>query len=165
MAGVPEQPISGHVFRFEGKRGPVWRAKYRLPDGRQVQRRIGPAWTERGRPRAGYHTKRTAEAWLRSVLASAESGTLPGLRRTGVTVNAACDEFLHFLEHSRQRKPSTLRDYASILDTTSARGSARRWSRTSRTTTSPPGRPHWSARTIPRSPTGPSSRSSLSSTG
>lgn len=116
MAGVPEQPISGHVFRFEGKRGPVWRAKYRLPDGRQVQRRIGPAWTERGRPRAGYYTKRTAEAWLRSVLASAESGTLPGLRRTGVTVNAACDEFLHFLEHSRQRKPSTLRDYASILD-------------------------------------------------
>ena len=49
MAGVPEQPISGHVFRFEGKRGPVWRAKYRLPDGRQVQRRIGPAWTAAGK--------------------------------------------------------------------------------------------------------------------
>src|SRR4051794_24453965 len=28
-------PISGHVYRFEGARGPVWRAKYRLPDGRQ----------------------------------------------------------------------------------------------------------------------------------
>ena len=27
-------PISGHVYRHEGKRGPVWRAKYRLPDGR-----------------------------------------------------------------------------------------------------------------------------------
>ena len=27
-------PISGHVYRFEGKRRPVWRAKYRLPDGR-----------------------------------------------------------------------------------------------------------------------------------
>ncbi len=48
--------------------GPVWRAKYRLPDGRQVQRTIGPAWTERGRPPAGYFTKRTAEAWLRDVL-------------------------------------------------------------------------------------------------
>jgi hypothetical protein len=50
------------------------------------------------------------------VLASAQSGTLPGLRRTGVTVNPACDELPHFLGHSRQRKPSTLRDYASILD-------------------------------------------------
>lgn len=35
-----------------------------LPDGRQVQKRIGPAWTERGRPPAGYFTKRTADAWL-----------------------------------------------------------------------------------------------------
>jgi hypothetical protein len=31
--------VSGHVFRHEGKRRPVWRAKYRLPDGRQVQKR------------------------------------------------------------------------------------------------------------------------------
>ena len=45
--------VSGHVFRVERKRGPVWYAKYRLPDGRQVQKRIGPAWTERGRPVAG----------------------------------------------------------------------------------------------------------------
>src|SRR5690242_13982050 len=29
---------------------PVRYAKCRLPDGRQVQKRIGPAWTERGRP-------------------------------------------------------------------------------------------------------------------
>jgi integrase len=64
-------PISGHVYRYEGKRRPVWRTKYRLPDGRQVQRTIGPAWTERGRPRAGYYTKRTAEAWLRDLLAQA----------------------------------------------------------------------------------------------
>ena len=40
-------PISGHVLRREGARGPVWYAKYRLPDGRQVKRRIGPAWTTR----------------------------------------------------------------------------------------------------------------------
>ena len=40
----------------------VWYAKYRLPDGRQVQKKIGPAWTERGRPPAGYFTKRLAEA-------------------------------------------------------------------------------------------------------
>jgi hypothetical protein len=29
----------------ERKRGPQWYAKYRLPDGRQVQRHLGPAWT------------------------------------------------------------------------------------------------------------------------
>ena len=48
----PKQPRpgSGHVFRVEGRCRPVWRAKYRLPDGRQVQRTIGPAWTARGRP-------------------------------------------------------------------------------------------------------------------
>ena len=37
--GVP----SGHVFRVERKRGPVWYAKYRLPSGRQVQNKLGPA--------------------------------------------------------------------------------------------------------------------------
>ena len=38
---------------WTAQRGPVWYAKYRLPDGRQVQKRIGPAWTQRGRPADG----------------------------------------------------------------------------------------------------------------
>jgi hypothetical protein len=37
------RPPTGHVFRVERGRGPVWYSKYRLPDGRQVQRKIGPA--------------------------------------------------------------------------------------------------------------------------
>lgn len=56
------RPVSGHVFRVERQRGPVWYAKYRLPDGRQVQKKLGPAWTSRGRPAAGYFTKQTAQA-------------------------------------------------------------------------------------------------------
>jgi len=108
-------PISGHIFRYEGTRRPVWRAKYRLPDGRQAQKTIGPAWTARGRPPAGYFTKRTAEAWLRRLLADAAAGTLPGLVRTGATVADACAEYLRYIEQDRQRKPSTLRDYASIF--------------------------------------------------
>jgi integrase len=108
-------PISGHVYRFEGKRRPVWRAKYRLPDGRQVNRTIGPAWTERGRPPAGYFTKRTAEGWLRDVLAQARAGTLPGMVRTGVTFADACDEYLRYVEVDLDRKPSTLVDYRSII--------------------------------------------------
>ena len=86
---------SGHVFRIHRKRsGPVWYAKYRLPDGRQVQKKIGPAWTERGRPGAGYLTKRTAEAWLRDVLDQARAGTLPGMVRTDATIADACEEWL-----------------------------------------------------------------------
>ena len=71
---IAAQPISGHVFRYEGKRRPVWRAKYRLPDGRQVQRTIGPAWTARGRPPVGYWTKRRGLA---------PSATRGGSRRHG----------------------------------------------------------------------------------
>ena len=117
MPGRSERPISGHVFRVEGKRKPVWRAKYRLPDGRQVQRTLGPAWTERGRPPRGQFTKRTAETWLRDTLDQARAGTLPGLHRTGTTFAQAAEEYLQHLEHDRQRKPSTLRDYRSTIST------------------------------------------------
>jgi integrase len=108
---------SGHVYVREGTRGKVWYAKYRLPDGRQVKKRIGPAWTGRGRPEASTFTKRTAEEWLGAVLAEARAGTLPGLVQTGVTFEAACVEYLHWLAEVRQRKASTLRDYRGIIRT------------------------------------------------
>ncbi len=100
---------------MDRKRGPQWYAKYRLPDGRQLQRRIGPAWTERGRPAAGYFTKRTAEAWLRDMLDEARRGTLPGLVKTGVTFADAAAEWLRYVEHDRDRKPSTITGYKAIL--------------------------------------------------
>jgi integrase len=109
------QAVSGHVYRYEGTRRPTWRAKYRLPDGRQCQRTLGPAWTSRGRPPAGYFTKRTAEAWLRRTLVEAAAGTPPAMVRTGATVADACAEYLRYIAQDRQRKPSTLRDYDSIL--------------------------------------------------
>ncbi len=112
----PIQPPSGHVVRVERKRGAVWYAKYRLPDGRQVQRKIGPAWTERGRPPAGYYTKRLAEDWLREVLDQARHGTLPGMVRTGATFADAASEFLRYSEHARGCKPWTLRGYRSVID-------------------------------------------------
>src|SRR5947208_2864623 len=107
MAGLPARP-SGHVFRVERVRGPVWYAKYRLPDGRQVQKKLGPAWTGRGRPATGYFTKRLAEDWLRATLDAARRGTLPGAVRTGVTFAEAADEWLRYVEVDRQRKPSTI---------------------------------------------------------
>ena len=63
--------------------------------GARSQKRLGPAWTERGRPPAGYFTKRMAEDWLRDLLDAARRGTLPGhgpdrgdVRRRGGGVSA-----------------------------------------------------------------------------
>jgi integrase len=106
---------TGHVFRVERARGPVWYAKYRLADGRQVQKKLGPAWTERGRPSAGYFTKRQAEAWLRETLDEARRGTLPGMVRAGATFADAAAEWLRYVEHDRGRKPSTVAGYRSIV--------------------------------------------------
>jgi integrase len=113
---IPYHLPSGHVFRVERVRGPVWYAKYRLPDGRQVQRKIGPAWIERGRPPAGYVTKRTAEAWLRDVLDQARRGTLPALVRTGARFADAAAEYLRYVEQDRGCKPSTVRGYRSVIE-------------------------------------------------
>ena len=111
---MPDEP-SGHVYRLERKRGAQWYAKYRLQDGHQVQRRIGPAWTERGRPPNGYFTKRTAEAWLRELLEKARRGELPEQRRNGPTFAEAADEFLRHIEHDRERKPSTVTGYRALV--------------------------------------------------
>jgi len=110
------QVPTGHVFRVDRARGPIWYAKYRLPDRQQVQKKIGPAWNDRGRPPARYYTKRTAEDWLRSVLDEARRGTLPGMVRTGATFTDAAAEYLRYCESDRGCKPSTLRDYRSNLN-------------------------------------------------
>jgi integrase len=79
---MPDPP-TGHVFRVERAPGPVWYMKYCLPNGRQVQKKLGPAWTERGRPPAGYFTKRLAEDALRRTLDDARRGTLEWERECG----------------------------------------------------------------------------------
>jgi integrase len=115
MAASGPRIPTGHVYRVERARDPAWYAKYRLPDGRQVQKKLGPAWVERARPPAGYFTKRLAEAWLREVLDEARRGVLPGMHRTGVTFADAAAEYLRYIEHDRGRKPSTLRGYRSAI--------------------------------------------------
>jgi len=103
------------VYRQHGIRGDTWRAKVRLPGGRQLHRRIGPHWTGRGRPPAGYFTVRTAEEWLRETLRAADAGTFAGGVRTRTTLATVGDDYLAHLEADRASKPSTLRDYRSIL--------------------------------------------------
>src|SRR5271154_156163 len=98
MPGKPSLPPSGHVYRRNGSRGHVWYAKYRLPDGRRVQRKTGPGWKSRGRPPAGYYTKQSASRWLTEVIDQARIGELPGMVRTGATVADAVAEYLRWLE-------------------------------------------------------------------
>ena len=126
------RPPTGHVLRVERKRGPQWYAKYRLPDGRQVQKRLGPAWTERGRPPAGYFNKRLAEDWLRRTPDEARRGTLPGMVRTGATFADAAAEYLRYIGEDRGRKASTVEDYRSIIRVHLCRRSVRCSSRRSR---------------------------------
>ena len=115
MRSDARQP-SGHVFRVQRVRGPVWYSKYRLADGRQVQKKLGHAWSERGRPPSGYFTRQTAEAWLRDVLDQARQATLPGMVPTGATFADAAHEWLRYTAEERDRKPSTLADYRSIVN-------------------------------------------------
>jgi integrase len=104
------------VYWVDRRQGPVWYAKYRLPDGRQVKKKIGPAWIGRGRPRVGYFTRRGAEAWLRETLDDARERAQAGARRTDATFAEAAREWLRYVEHDRACKPSTLRSYRSTLE-------------------------------------------------
>jgi integrase len=113
MRAPRPRPVSGHTFKVERKRGAQWYAKYRLPDGRQVQKRIGPHWSRKEAPPPGYYTKRTAQAWLDELLVKARRGELGGLVRAQLTFAEACDEWL---EYKRSRvKLSTLTDYREMI--------------------------------------------------
>jgi len=109
------RPISGHVFKRKGKRGAVWYAKYRLPDGSQQKKRLGPAWTEKTAPPDGYFTKGKAQTHLDEMLRQARDGSLPGMVKTGKTFTDATAEWLAYCENVRDCKPSTMRDYRNMV--------------------------------------------------
>jgi integrase len=84
----------------------------------QHQRVLGKVWTGRGKPAAGYLTKRTAQQALDEILADARRGQLlPPLRPSGgVSFADAAAEWLRYVEHARRRRPSTVRDYRIVVD-------------------------------------------------
>jgi integrase len=106
---------SGHVFCVERRRGPQWYAKYRV-GGKQVQKRLGPAWIVGGSPPDGYFTKKTAEAELAAILTDARRGALPGLPAVGATVRDAAEEWLRHGECERGIKASTASEYRNVVD-------------------------------------------------
>ena len=107
--------VSGHVFLRGGHRGGVYYLRYRLADGRHVKRRLGRAWSGRGRPPAGYCTARMARDALEAALTDARRGTLAGITTPGTTFADASAEWLRYVEHDRDVKPSTLSDHRHMV--------------------------------------------------
>jgi hypothetical protein len=97
-------PISGHVWLYRGKRRQTWCARWRDHSG-QHEKRLGQAWTGRGRPPQGFLRRREAESLLEEILVDARRGQLRQ-QRTGVT-------FADVAEDWYARGPLT-RDWVSL---------------------------------------------------
>jgi len=99
---------SGHVYLAPPSRT-VWHLRYRLPDGRESRKRIGPNWTGRGRPPAGCFTEAMARAELAAFLElRAGAGADPRL-------SAAIDAWLDELAREG-RSNGTVGRYRSIAE-------------------------------------------------
>lgn len=81
----------------------------------RVRKRLGLAWTGKGRPPTEYFTRKTAEAKLQEILADARRGTLTGTATTDATFADAAAEWLRCVEQDRKRKPSTVADYKGVI--------------------------------------------------
>ena len=107
-------------------KGPMWRMKYRLPDGTESAQILGPAWVarvgqdswrpKRGRPPENYLTEEEATARLRRFLDQQSERTPPAR----VTFDRCVDAFIERCEE-KGRSPNTLRTYRQIARELKAR--------------------------------------------
>jgi hypothetical protein len=122
-------PTGALVVRAGAAGEPFYEAKRRHA-GRQVKRRVGPAWLEqnaagawkrrRARVAAGLvrreTTVRMAELIAEHAHATAAAeDELREQRERGVTVRELAAEWLDYLEREKGVKPSTLLDYRYLL--------------------------------------------------
>jgi hypothetical protein len=107
--------VSGHVFCVKRKRGQQFYVKYRVA-GRQIEKRLGPQWTDPGEPPPGSYTRKTAEAALAAILTDARRGAASHSPTSGATVREAAEEWLRHSEWERGVKASTLGEYRSVVD-------------------------------------------------
>ena len=118
---------TGHLQVIERARGRQYVALWRDAEGRH-KKVLGPAWvkpygtTPRGATRwraadgprpAGHLTPKEAEAELRSILVAAPRE--PRVGPVQHTFAEACDEWLRYIEHDRERRSSTVRDYRNTV--------------------------------------------------
>jgi integrase len=110
--------------RGKPRKKPVWIMRFRLPSGKDSRKVLGPAWTKKGRPPAGYLTEREALTKAESFAAEHSTDTPSGRR----TFQAALDELLRYCEHEKGLRGSTLHEYRKIGE----RLADRRWGTSSR---------------------------------
>jgi integrase len=105
---------SGHVLPVERKSGTILYLKLRDAYGRQRKPKLGPLWEGRGRAPAGYWTMRQAKAELRERLV--DMGRDPDGPGDSFTLGDAARAYLRYVEHERDRAPSTVSDYRNALN-------------------------------------------------
>ncbi len=128
---MPAARPNAHIIVREHHGQPYYEAKFRH-HGRQIKRRIGPAWLERdpdtggwrrhrGRPPEGAYDERAATVAAASLVDAyvAEAANVERVeherRSRGVTFREVAHDYLRWLGDVRGAKPSTLRDHAYVL--------------------------------------------------
>ena len=120
-------PRNGALLVVQRDRGPAYYGKWRDSTGRQVKRRLGPAWVERdatewrrrrGRVPDGALDERAAVVAMAVAMDAHEvalAAEAPGTVQREATFADAAERWLHHLEHVEGAKPSTLADYRYYL--------------------------------------------------
>jgi integrase len=124
---VPVSAPSGHLQVVERASGRQYVALWRDAEGRH-KKVLGPPWVKQNgtTPRGatkwraadgpkpdGHLTPKDAEAELQAILVGAPRER--PARRIQPTFAEACDEWLRYVEHDRERRPSTVRDYGNTV--------------------------------------------------
>lgn len=94
----------------EQRSGPVYTVMFRWPAGRQVKRTIGPAWNRRGHAPEGHFDAACAHDRAREIVREHVAAT-----HSTLTFRQLAGNYLHWLEHVRGAKPSTLQDHRFTL--------------------------------------------------
>ena len=111
--------VTGALLIVLRDSGPVFYAKWRDSTGRQVKRRLGPAWVERagsgwqprrGRVRGVWLDERSAFVAMAEAI-SAHERELASAPAGEATFADAVARWMHHLEFVKGVKPSTLADY------------------------------------------------------
>ncbi len=127
---ISEPSATGRPFIRQRASGPYWYAKWSR-NGERVVRALGGAWVEadgkggwrpkRGRPPADRLTHaQAAEKMLQLVKAHHSEHTAieqdaEERQRRGITFRDLAGDYLHWIADVKNTKPSTLRDYQSML--------------------------------------------------
>ena len=105
---------TGSIRVIERDAGPVFYARVRTSDGRDLLRKLGPAHLQRSRPPRGHLTRAQAEAKMAEILAG-EDTTIIITPASGATFADAAREWLRYVEHDRGREHSTVQAYRSAV--------------------------------------------------